>query len=263
MIAIPAGRFVVGSTPEERAASYDLFRASSGHDAARAGRWFENEDARHVIDGPAFAIDRTPVTNAAYAEFVDAGGAPAPTMDAATWKAQGFDQDFTTEVARFVWNDGHPPPDRGEHPVVLVTWAEARAYCAWRGRLVGKARRLPTAAELEEAARGPGGSIYPWGDAYDASRLDSRARGTDDTAPVGSLDAGKSPFGVLDLAGNVYQWTSTPWPPGADPATATKMTVKGSAWDDWAGLGRGAQRHGRPRTIRHAIVGFRCAGDTR
>lgn len=263
MIAIPAGRYVAGSTPEERAASYDDFLTSSGRDTARANKWFENEDDRHVTELPAFAIDLMPVTDAAYAEFVDAGGAPAPSMDEVTWKAQAFDQDWKTEVARFVWPDGRPPPDREDHPVVLVTWGEASAYCAWRGRVIGRARRLPTAAEMEKAARGAMGMTYPWGNAYDATKLVSRAGGTDDTAPAGSVVAGASPFGVLDLAGNVYEWTSTPWPPGNDAAHAAKMTVKGSAWDDWGGLGRGAQRHGRGTTIRHAIVGFRCAGDAR
>ncbi|HTJ44495.1 MAG TPA: SUMF1/EgtB/PvdO family nonheme iron enzyme [Kofleriaceae bacterium] len=263
MVTIPAGRFVSGSTPEERAAAYDAFLASSGRDVARANKWFENEDERHVLELPAFAIDLMPVTNAAYAEFVDAGGAPAPTMDEATWKRQGFDQDWKTEVERFVWKDGHPPPDRVDHPVVLVTWDQASAYCAWRGRLVGATRRLPTAIEFEKAARGQNGDVFPWGEDFDATKLVSRASGTDDTAPVGSLLAGKSAFGVLDVAGNIYQWTSTPWPPGTDDAKAIKMTVKGSAWDDWAGLGRGAQRHGRDKTIRHAIVGFRCAGEVR
>jgi formylglycine-generating enzyme required for sulfatase activity len=263
MIAIPAGRYVSGSTPEERAASYDAFLQSSGRDVARKNKWFENEDDRHVTELPAFAIDMTPVTNAAYAEFVDAGGAPAPTMDEATWKAQGFDQDWATEVARFVWKDGRPPEGRADHPVVLVTWAQADAYCAWRGKQVGAPRRLPTSAEFEKAARGAMGMTFPWGEDYDATKLASRAGGTDDTAAVGSFPAGASPFGVLDMAGNVYEWTSTPWPTGTDAARATAMTVKGSAWDDWAGLGRGAQRHGRPKTIRHAIVGFRCAGDAR
>ncbi|MCE9571577.1 MAG: formylglycine-generating enzyme family protein [Deltaproteobacteria bacterium] len=262
LVAIPAGRFIVGSTPEERGAAYDAFLATAGKDVARRGKWFEREDDRHVTEGPAFRIDLTPVTNAAYAEFVAAGGAPAPTMDAATWQAQGFDQKWPEEVERFVWRDAQPPPERADHPVVLVTWAQARDYCAWRGRLVGEARRLPTEAEFEKAARGTDGRMFPWGDEYAADKLDSRVTGPDDTMAVGSFTAGASPFGVLDLAGNVYQWTSTPWPPGAGPGAA-KMTVKGSAWDDWGGLGRGAQRHGRPIGVRHAIVGFRCAADAR
>ena len=73
------------------------------------------------------------------------------------------------------------------------------------------------------------------------------------TAPVGSYPAGASPYGVLDLAGNVFEWTSTPFGAG-------EMTVKGSAWEDFGGVGRGASRHGRKIGARHVIVGFRCAG---
>ncbi len=261
LVAIPAGRFIVGSTPEERGAAYDAFLATSGQDVARRRGWFEHEAPRHVTELPAYRIDLTPVTNAAYAEFVATGAAPPPTMDAATWQAQGFDQRWPEEVARFVWHDGAPPPDRADHPVVLVTWHQAAAYCAWRGRVVGAARRLPTEAEFEKAARGADGRTFPWGDAYAADMLDSRVAGPNDTMPVGSFVAAASPFGVLDLAGNVYQWTTTPWPPGTTATPPAKMTVKGSAWDDWGGLGRGAQRHGRPVGVRHAIVGFRCAAD--
>jgi formylglycine-generating enzyme required for sulfatase activity len=140
--------------------------------------------------------------------------------------------------------------------VVLVTWAEADRYCAWRGAQVGAVRRLPTADEFEKAARGEHGAIYPWGDAFDASKLSSAVAGPRDVVDAGSVPAGASPYGVLDAAGNVFQWTSTPF---GDPADR-KMTVKGSAWDDYAGVGRGASAHGRPRSARHVIVGFRCAG---
>jgi formylglycine-generating enzyme required for sulfatase activity len=253
MIVIPAGQYIAGSTPEEREQAYDDFFAASGKETARDNHWFDREEDRHPTDLPAYSIDLMPVTNAQYAEYVAAGGAPAPTMDEATWKAQGFSQTWPDEVVRFAWVDGKPPAGREDHPVVLVTFADAEGYCAWRGR------RLPTAAEMEKAARGDSGMSYPWGNTFEPDKLNSNA-GPRDTVPVGSLPEVRSPFGVLDLAGNVYQWTSTPWPPGAG-AGAAKRTVKGSAWDDWPGLGRGAARHGRARTIRHVIVGFRCAGD--
>ena len=96
--------------------------------------------------------------------------------------------------------------------------------------------------------------IYPWGNAYEPDKLDSAVKGPGDTVPVGQFTSGASPYGVLDLAGNVFEWTSTPMPDG-------KMTVKGSAWEDFAGVGRGASRHGRAQTVRHVIVGFRCAAD--
>ncbi|MEZ4402682.1 MAG: SUMF1/EgtB/PvdO family nonheme iron enzyme [Kofleriaceae bacterium] len=258
MVAIPASRSIAGSTPEERAQAVDDWAAGAGRDGAPARSWFEQEEDRHIVEVPGFRIDLLPVTNAAYAEFVADGGAPAPSMDAETWKRQGFQQDWATQVARFVWPEGRPPPGREDHPVVLVSWDDAARYCAWRGHVVGAARRLPSAHEFEKAARGDAGLAYPWGQAWSAERVNSAVGGPGDTVAVGSNPGAISPTGVLDLAGNVFQWTGTPWPP--DQRATAKMTVKGSAWDDYPGLGRGASWHGRPRGARHVIVGFRCAG---
>jgi formylglycine-generating enzyme required for sulfatase activity len=156
-------------------------------------------------------------------------------------------------VKRFAWVDGAPPPGREEHPVVLVTWADAKRYCEWRGRAVGSTRRLPTAAEYEKASRGTDGSSYPWGNLWDATKLNSAVGGPSDTVPVGGYPPSAG-FAILDLAGNVFQWTASKW-------DADEMTVKGSAWDDFGGVGRGASGHGRPTGARHVIVGFRCASD--
>lgn len=254
MVAIPAGMFIAGSTPEERAQAYDDYQHTANNDSARERTWFDSEEERHQVTLPAFHIDLMPVTQAQFAEFVAARHAPAPAIDEAAWKAQGFAQDYATQVARFVWKDDRPPAGREDHPVVLVTWAEADAYCKWRGELVGQRRRLPTAHEFEKAARGDKGVAYPWGNAFEPERLNCAIGGPRDTEPVGSHLEGKSPYGVLGMAGNVFQWTSTPFPPD-------EMTVKGSAWDDFAGVGRGASGHGRNKTARHVIVGFRCAAE--
>ncbi len=252
MVSIAAGMFIAGSTPEERAQAYDDYRATAGTDAAREHAWFAREEERQQVASGAYRIDLMPVTQAQFAEFVRANGAPAPAIDEAAWKAQDFQQDYATEVARFVWKDDRPPAGREDHPVVLVTWDEAAAYCKWRGDLVGQPRRLPTAHELERAARGDNGVIYPWGNTFEPERLNSAVGGPKDTVPAGSHIEGKSPHGVLGTAGNVFQWTSTPFPPN-------EMTVKGSGWEDFAGVGRGASAHGRPKSARHVIVGFRCA----
>jgi formylglycine-generating enzyme required for sulfatase activity len=256
MIAVAAGSYIAGSTLEEREQAYDAYRDTAGHDAARDNRWFEREEDRHLADLPGFHIDQQLVTHAAYAEFVRDTGAAPPFIDQATWRKQGFQQDYETEVARFNWHSTEPPAGREEHPVVLVTWDEARAYCAWRGDLVGEPRRLPTAAEYEKAARGASGLIYPWGNDFEPAKLNSQVSGPRDTVAVGTFPEGASPHGMLDAAGNVFQWTSTRW-----PHTQGRMTVKGSAWDDYAGVGRGASMHGRPARARHVIVGFRCAAD--
>lgn len=256
MVTIPEGHFYAGSTPEQRAQAYADYFASAGHDAAARGKWFDREEDRERAFLPAFRIDLTPVTNAAYAEFVRDTGAPAPFVDAARWRAQGFSQHYEDEVVRLNWVDGAPPRGREDHPVVLVTWDQAAAYCRWRGAVVGEARRLPSKLEFEKAARGERGLVYPWGNAWDRTKLNTQDGGPDDTMPVGSFVDGASPYGVLDAAGNVFHWTSTPWTRGGG---ADRFTVKGSAWDDYAGVGRGAAQHGRLRSILHAIVGFRCA----
>jgi formylglycine-generating enzyme required for sulfatase activity len=252
MIAIAAGQYVAGSTPEERAAAYDDYQSTAGNDTAREQKWFEGEDDRHVEKLAAFRIDLLPVTQSQYAEFVGAGGAPAPAIDEAAWKAQGLAQDYATVVARFAWKDNQPPAGKLDHPVVLVTYDEAAAYCAWRGKLTGDARRLPTANEYEKASRGDNGNTYPWGNIYEPDKLNSAVKGPGDTVPVGQFSTGASPYGVLDLAGNVFEWTSTPF-------SGDKRTVKGSAFEDFGGVGRGAGRHGRPAKVRTVIIGFRCA----
>jgi formylglycine-generating enzyme required for sulfatase activity len=254
MIEIPAGKYIAGSTPEERAAAYDDYQASSGHDSAREHQWFEHEQPRHPATLPAFRIDLMPVTQAQYAEFVAAGQAPPPTIDEPAWRAQGFQQDYVTQVSRYLWKDGRPPIGREDHPVVLVTEDEANRYCRWRGVQHGDARRLPTADEYEKAARGEGGLPYPWGNSYEPDNLNSAVKGPKDTMPAGSFPHGASPYGVLELAGNVFEWTSTEY-------STDQAAVKGSAWDDWGGVGRGAYTHGRNTTARHIIVGFRCAAD--
>lgn len=251
MIVVPGGKYIAGSTPEERIAAYDAYLETAGHDTAREKKWFEGESDRHVTVLNEFRIDLMPVTQVEYAEFVTAKLAPPPSIDRAAWQAQGFMQDYAV-VERFNWRDGVPPTGREDHPVVLVTWRQAESYCEWRGKLHGEVRRLPTEAEFEKAARGDNGLAYPWGNVFEADKLNSAVKGPGDTTPVGQFVEGKSAFGLLDAAGNVFQWTSTPFRPG-------HMTVKGSAWEDFGGVGRGASRHGRPVEARHVIVGFRCA----
>lgn len=258
LITVPAGPYIAGSTPQEREQAYQDSRATAQNDAARRGKWFSAEQDHHGSELPTYQLDSTPVTNAAYAEFVADTKRPAPHIDKASWISQGFTQDYATEVARYNWSQGRPPLGREQHPVVLVRWQDASSYCAWRGAVIKKRRRLPTAAEFEKAARGTTALTYPWGAQFEPTRLNSRVAGPNDTVPVGSYPRGASPYGILDLAGNVFQWTSTPWPHGKN-----KMTVKGSAWDDHAGVGRAASQHGRRRWVRHAIVGFRCAADMR
>ncbi len=270
MIRVPAGPYRLGSTQAEREQAYEDFKATSGRDSARRNHWFDKELEARQATLDAYAIDRWPVTQGAYREYLRSEGLEGPHITEAQWRAQGFIQDYQREVQRFNWTGQEYPKGREDHPVVLVTAAEAAAYCHWRGRLVGETRVLPSAEQFEKAARGPSGAAYPWGESYDPELLNSADHGPRDTVPVGSYPRGASAAHVEGMAGNVFQWTSTGWPlaAGGSPkaktgANAGRVTVKGSAWDDHGGVGRAASAHGRPAGVRHAIVGFRCASDLR
>src|SRR3990172_1385776 len=160
----------------------------------RDGQWYENEPERHTETLPAFAITRTPITPAQYAEFVAAPGHPAPDVDSDTWRGYKLIHPYE-RTRRHAWSNGKPPQGRGDHPVVLVAHADAVAYADWLSRTTGRRWRLRTEREWEKAVRGGDGRTFPWGNDWDPSRLNSHDRGPFDTLPVGSFPAGAGPFG--------------------------------------------------------------------
>jgi formylglycine-generating enzyme required for sulfatase activity len=245
MVFVGAGEFIMGSDAIERRLAYA--RSSA---AVREAAWFDAELPRHVVALPAFCIERVLVTQRAYAEFVRATGHRQPEISEADYQRQGFlVHDYAREVARYAWRSDAPPARLANHPVVLVSAADADAYCRWR-RSGG---RLPTEAEWEKASRGGDGRLFPWGSAWESARLNSAASGTGGTTPVDRYPAGASPHRMLDAAGNVFQWTATALEDG-------RRILKGCAWDDELALCRPAFRHGRSPGSRHILIGFRCAG---
>ena len=187
---------------------------------------------------PAFWIDRTEVTNAQFSRFVQTGG----------YRPQGE------------WQEAAAGKD--PHPVVYVTWQDALAYCRRAGM------RLPTEAEWEYAARGADGRKYPWGDQWDDGRARfSGNRGNQTTAPVGSYPMGASPFGVLDMAGNVWEWMSSLYRSYAYNPTDGRenlnahgrRVVRGGSWllNPWDL--RAAHRDWAEPDYRSPYIGFRCA----
>ncbi len=244
MVRVPAGSFWMGSDRAER-----LLAEGLSSQFVRKARWFEAELPRQQRTLTAFCIDRFLVTQAGYAAFVAATGHRAPGISKEEYLRQGFlAHDYDREVTPYLWHNGRPPEGRPDHPVVLVSADDAAAYCRWRH----PALRLPTEAEWEKAARGDDGRLFPWGDGWDAERLNSATRGPGGTTPVDRYPAGASPYGLFDAVGNVFQWTSSTLPDG-------RRIVKGCAWDDEPGLCRPAFRHGRPSEARHILIGFRCA----
>ncbi len=167
MVLIPAGEFLMGSDPRKDKDAMD------------------NEQPQHTLYLPDYYMAKTPVTNAQYAAFVQATGHSQPDH----WKRE------TTKRGK------------EDHPVVCVSWHDAVAYCNWLAEVTGKPYRLPSEAEWEKGARGTDGRIYPWGNQWDAKRCNSEEGGPGDTTPVGAYPQGASPYGLLDMAGNVWEWT--------------------------------------------------------
>ena len=95
--------------------------------------------------------------------------------------------------------------------MVYVSWYDAVAYCNWLAEVTGKPYNLPSEVEWEKGARGSDGHIWPWGDQWDAGRCNSIESGPDDSTPVGAYPTGASPYGLLDMAGNVWEWTRSLW----------------------------------------------------
>ncbi|MCA9939126.1 MAG: SUMF1/EgtB/PvdO family nonheme iron enzyme, partial [Anaerolineales bacterium] len=141
------------------------------------------------------------------------------------------------------WRDNRPPKGLESHPVVNVSWDDAMAYCRWLREKTGKPITLPSEAEWEKAARGGQDAWeYPWGDAFDRLRCNGKELGLGTTTPVGIFPDGASPYGVLDMSGNVWEWTRTMWgtryPYQPDDGredvskSASRVLRGGSWWED-------------------------------
>jgi eukaryotic-like serine/threonine-protein kinase len=202
------------------------------------------EHPQHKVSLDAFWIDRTDVTNAMYAKCVQAGNCRLPD-----------------DTSRYDY------PRYSNHPVVYVNWNQADAYCRWVGA------RLPTEAEWEKAARGTDGRTYPWGnDAPGCSLANYWGKDTGcvgDTSEVGSYPSGASPYGALDMAGDVWQWVADWYDHGyyskspvhnpTGPSSGDARVLKGGSWDYLVYFIRSAYRFfGNPESG-DDIIGFRCS----
>ncbi len=162
---------------------------------------------QHRLEMAAFRIGRFPVTNVEFAAFVEDGGYTSPQY----WTAMGWKayQARPQAVPAF-WRDPHFNAPR--QPVVGISWYEAVAFCNWLTAREGKQFRLPSESEWEYAARGPASArTFPWGDIYERDRANTGEEGIHCTTPVDHYPGGVSPFGVWDLAGNVFEWTRSKW----------------------------------------------------
>jgi len=215
-----------------------------------------------------FYIDRCEVSNAQYEKFLAAVRKSGDTA----WRHPEQPAAKKTHVPAF-WDNANLGRSKPDHPVVGVDWFDAYAYAKWAGK------RLPTEAEWERAARGTDGRPYPWGNDPPARGLRYRCNffgsylGEDGfrfTAPVGSFEAGASPVGCMNMAGNAAEWCADWFGPlpreprlvnPTGPPTGTARVTKGGAWNLDADSIRCYNRWPLDPRARLASVGFRCARD--
>ncbi len=244
-IRIPAGPFVMGTRPEE----IDALRSRFGGDES----WYQRETSQQKIVLPDFWMARVPITNAQYHIFVQRTEHPAPPF----------------------WDENRPPKGMESHPVVNVTWHDAIAYCQWLSRVTGKHVALPSEAEWEKAARGNKDQRqFPWGDEFESTRCNSVALGLGHTTPVGIFSAGASPYGCLDMSGNVWEWTRSlyddyPYPADGEDLLKRETlaagdehvrVLRGGAFLSSGGSLRGAARGWVDPVFWDDSIGFRvCA----
>ncbi|MBK9941551.1 MAG: SUMF1/EgtB/PvdO family nonheme iron enzyme [Kouleothrix sp.] len=288
MVELPGGSFVIGSTPEQADAAgraWEQYYLNQGDQetAKRARAWPNDEINDQPLALPPFAIGRYPVTNAQFAQFVAAGGYdPAkPWWDAAgrAWLAR--DDAATDGLETYqrrqykdrpeFWDDDDVGIARPNFPVVGVNWYEARAFCCWLTQHLndGYVYTLPSEAEWEYAARGTARRLYPWGDGEpdgERANFDSIYNGT---TAVGCFPLGATPEGILDLAGNVWEWTCSeywdyPYDPDDGRETGDEpgdkyFTVRGGGWDDQPILLRASFRYSFSPDYHVIDIGFRLA----
>ncbi len=251
---IPAGEFLMGSEDAE-----------------------EDERPLHRVHIDDFFLGVQPVTNAEYSRFTRETGHRSPAIYELPLvvKAGGAEREraFRQVGSPYVWEDGHPSIDRADHPVTLVRYDDASAYCGWLSASTGKPFRLPTEAEWEKAARGGAESKrYPWGDRLDRNLanflVDAALKATHGTTPCRSYPP--NGYGLFDIAGNVWEWMSDWYDPRyygtagsrnpTGPSVGFLRLVRGGSWlvADVRMLSCSHRHKVPPDTYSYAI-GFRVA----
>jgi len=262
MMLVPAGDFEMGDDADVLFAEFQALVDPEYLDYSLLRRI----EPMHTVTLDDYYIDQYEITNAQFTEFLNEMGNQQEA--GVSWL------DEESEEALIVNSGGSWQPREGyaDHPVVEVSWYGARAYCRWRGA------RLPTEAEWEKAARGTDARLYPWGNMFEGTHLNSCDRncplpfanadfddGSARTAPVHVYSNGASPYGVYNLAGNVSEWTAD-WLdayPGGDPDASeffgqTYRVIRGGAWNSTGAVGATYRARGEPDQTQGSI-GFRCS----
>jgi formylglycine-generating enzyme required for sulfatase activity len=254
-IRVPAGEFLMGSTGADQ---FALGHEKQQHRIYLNTYWI----SRHEITVAEFAAFVSATCHRTTAEREGGGYTPCLTPTGDKWLLlRGAD-----------WRHPHGPDsnisEKQNHPVTQVSWDDALAFCQWLSRVTSLHVQLPTEAQWEKAARGKDGRIYPWGNEWDAKRLNSNESGIGDTTSVGKYSpAGDSPYGAVDVAGNVWEWTSTlfelyPYQSEdgrEDEHSPRDRVMRGGSWKRGSQEARCAHRSGDPPDFRTAFIGFRVA----
>jgi formylglycine-generating enzyme required for sulfatase activity len=204
-------------------------------------RW-DDEAPEYIESVDKFYIDLYEVTNADYKKF---------THD-------------TKRKAPYHWSNGEIPENKKNYPVIYVNWYDADEYCKWKGK------RLPTEQEWEKAARGESGNIYPWGNTWTLDKSNHPYKGSIGAESVGSYPNGKSPYGLYDMSGNVWEWVDSFYlpHPGNNISRGEygkdKRVLKGGSWFDCLSYGCGLSSPTFNRSfftpeVKNNSFGFRCA----
>jgi formylglycine-generating enzyme required for sulfatase activity len=241
-------------------ASIGLVRRVPGGHFRMGSRFHPREEPPRTVFVAEFQIAHVVVTVNQYAAFLESDQAYLPRW----WSPEGW-----------AWLGGHSEgwgredrrqPDgwkmqgqRLYHPVVGVTLFEAEAYCAWLSYQKKQVVRLPTEEEWEYAARGEDGRPFPWGEVFNASLANTLESERMATVEAGKMDADASPFGVFDMAGNVQEWTSSPYIPLPGEVTpgGKLWVIRGGSYNDTAYGARTSYRRGYPAGFFYPFLGFR------
>lgn len=290
LVFVPAGEFEMGSSNEE--IDFALAKCNDYVHIAHPGEedcpreLFEMQQPVHKVYLDSYWIDRTEVTNAMFAKFIEETGYKTDAEKLGQSWIFAIELERGEEVKGADWQHPHGPSTSIEglnaHPVVQVSWNDAAAYCTWAGR------RLPTEAEWEKTARWDPQTgqayRYPWGNApvagdllnYSDRNLNivytdmTQDDGYQYTAPVGSYPMGASPYGALDMAGNVFEWVQDYFDDGyysissyenpQGPTNGIYRVLRGGSWQGDSRVTRSADRSQFPHPSRAMNwAGFRCA----
>ena len=260
LVLIPKGEFIMGSTDE------DIEKVASQCNGCKAENFLQ-EKPKHTVYLDDYWIDIHEVTNAMFKKFVNDIGYQTEA------ETRGNSSILDIQSNQWVQKEGvdwqHPySPESGieeslDLPVVHVSWQDATAYCDWAGR------SLPTEAEWEKAARGTDARIFPWGDTIDCNKANHVNCALNHLSPVDAFPQGASPYGVLDMAGNVSEWTadwynvayyaSSAQENPSGPLSGSGRVIRGGAYVDFSWWLRTASRYLTEPTASSYILGFRCA----